>query len=101
MGDLKRAADRRSRRPGRRQGCERAGSIQVLRLHGELLVVDKSPQADPAARLVFEAPRRVRRIVVNPEVPEKVTAAVFEVAAKPATVGVPEVVAGLLAAAGA
>jgi NAD-dependent deacetylase len=62
-----------------------------------LLVVGTSLQVYPAAGLVFETPRRARRIVVNPEVPEKVTGPAFEVVAKPATVGVPEVVAGLLA----
>ena len=64
-----------------------------------LLVVGTSLQVYPAAGLVFEAPRRARRIVVNPEVPEGVTGAGFEVVAKPATVGVPEVVGQLLAAA--
>jgi hypothetical protein len=49
---------------------------------------------------VFEAPRRARRIVVNPEVPERVAGAAFEAVVKPATVGVPEVVAGLLREAG-
>jgi hypothetical protein len=39
--------------------------------------------------------------VVNPDVPERVAGSAFEVVAKPATVGVPEVVAELLAAAGA
>ena len=38
-----------------------------------------------------------RRIVVTPEIPEAVAGAVFEGVAKPATAGVPEVVAGLLA----
>jgi NAD-dependent deacetylase len=92
---------------------ERAGSTQVLHLHGEimpamdeavelvagadiLLVVGTSLQVYPAAGLVFEAPRKARRIVVNPEVPERIAGPGFEVVAKPATVGVPEVVAGLL-----
>ncbi len=61
-----------------------------------LLVVGTSLQVYPAAGLVFEAPRKARRIVVNPEVPEKVAGPAFEVVVKPATVGVPEVVAGLL-----
>ena len=64
-----------------------------------LLVVGTSLQVYPAAGLVFEAPRRARRIVVNPEVPEPVAGRGFEVIAKPATVGVPEVVGQLLAAA--
>jgi NAD-dependent deacetylase len=66
-----------------------------------LLVVGTSLQVYPAAGLVFEAPRKARRIVVNPEVPERVTGPAFEAVAKPATVGVPEVVAGLLREAGA
>jgi len=47
--------------------------------------------------LVFEARKDARRIVVNPEIPEAVAGAGFEAVAKPATVGMPEVVAGLLA----
>ena len=66
-----------------------------------LLVVGTSLQVYPAAGLVFEAPRKARRIVVNPEVPERVTGPTFEAVAKPATVGVAEVVAGLLREAGA
>ena len=37
---------------------------------------------------------------MNPEIPEAVARAVFEAVAKPATIGVPEVVAELLAAVG-
>ena len=62
-----------------------------------LLVVGTSLQVYPAAGLIFEAPQRARRILVNPDVPDRVAGAGFEVVAKPATVGVPEVVAGLLA----
>lgn len=65
-----------------------------------LLVVGTSLQVYPAAGLVFEAPARARRIVVNPEAPERAAGPGFEVVAKPATVGVPEVVAGLVARAG-
>lgn len=61
-----------------------------------LLVVGTSLQVYPAAGLVFEAPGRARRIVVNPEIPDGVSGAGFEAVAKPATTGVPEVVAGLL-----
>ena len=61
-----------------------------------LLVVGTSLQVYPAAGLVFEAPGKARRIVVNPELPERIAGPGFEVVAKPATVGVPEVVAGLL-----
>lgn len=62
-----------------------------------LLVVGTSLQVYPAAGLVFEASERGRRILVNPDVPDRVAEAGFEVVAKPATVGVPEVVAGMLA----
>lgn len=61
-----------------------------------LLVVGTSLQVYPAAGLVFEAPRRARRIVVNPELPDGIGGSGFEVVAKPATVGIPEVVADLL-----
>jgi hypothetical protein len=50
-----------------------------------------------AAGLVFEAPKRARRIVVNPDLPEEVSGPAFEVVAKTATVGVPQVVYDLLA----
>ena len=63
-----------------------------------LLVVGTSLQVYPAAGLVFEAPKRARRIVVNPDIPEGVTGPAFETVAKPATGGVPEVVAELVAA---
>ena len=62
-----------------------------------LLVVGTSLQVYPAAGLVFEAPKRARRIVVNPDVPDEVSGPAFEIVAKPATVGVPDVVADLLA----
>ena len=62
-----------------------------------LLVVGTSLVVYPAASLVFEARKDARRIVVNPEIPEAVTGAGFEAVAKPATVGMPEVVNGLLA----
>lgn len=61
-----------------------------------LLVVGTSLQVYPAAGLVYEAPKRARRIVVNPDIPEEVSGPAFEVIAKPATVGVPQVVADLL-----
>lgn len=62
-----------------------------------LLVVGTSLQVYPAAGLVFEAPKRARRIVVNPDIPGEVSGPAFETVAKPATIGVPEVVADLLA----
>ena len=60
-----------------------------------LLVVGTSLQVYPAAGLVFEAPKRARRMVVNPDVPCEVAGSGFEIIAKPATIGVPEVVAQL------
>lgn len=65
-----------------------------------LLVVGTSLVVYPAASLVFETRRDARRIVVNPEIPDMVAGAGFETVAKPATVGVPDVVAELLAGAG-
>ena len=65
-----------------------------------VIVVGTSLVVCPAASLVFEARKDARRIVVNPEIPEAVARAVFEAVAKPATIGVPEVVAELLAAVG-
>ena len=53
-----------------------------------------------AASLVFDVRREARRIVVNPEIPDMAARVGFEAVAKPATVGVPEVVAELLAGAG-
>jgi NAD-dependent deacetylase len=76
-------------------------AVELVACADILLVVGTSLQVYPAAGLVFEAPGRARRIVVNPDVPERVAGSAFEVVAKPATVGVPEVVAELLAAAGA
>jgi NAD-dependent deacetylase len=64
-----------------------------------LIVVGTSLVVYPAASLVFLAPAHGRRIVVNPEIPGQVAGKGFEAVAKPASEGVPEVVAGLLAAA--
>lgn len=72
-------------------------AVELMAEADVLIVVGTSLQVYPAAGLVFEAPRKARRIVVNPEVPERVGETGFEIVAKPATVGVPEVVAGLLA----
>jgi NAD-dependent deacetylase len=71
--------------------------IVVLTGAGVLIVVGTSLQVYPAAGLAFHAPERARRIVVNPEVPEGLSGAGFEVIAEPATVGVPALVAELLA----
>ncbi len=76
-------------------------AVEVVADADVLLVVGTSLQVYPAAGLVFEAPRRARRIVVNPEVPDQVAGKAFEVVAKAATVGVPEVVTQLLMAAAA
>jgi NAD-dependent deacetylase len=71
----------------------------LVRAADGVLVVGTSLVVYPAASLVFEAPKASRRIVVNPEIPDMVAGAGFEAVAKPATVGVPEVVAELLAGA--
>jgi NAD-dependent deacetylase len=76
-------------------------AVELVAEADVLLVVGTSLQVYPAAGLVFEAPGKARRIVVNPDMPERVTGPAFEAVAKPATVGVPEVVAGLLRDAGA
>ena len=74
-------------------------AVELVAEADVLLVVGTSLQVYPAAGLVFEAPRKARRIVVNPDVPDRTTGPGFEVVARPATAGVPEVVARLLAAA--
>ena len=76
--------------PAMEEAAEMVGEADVVIVVGTSLVVY------PAASLVFEARKDARRIVVNPEIPEAVAGAGFEGVAKPATAGVPEVVAGLL-----
>jgi len=78
--------------PAMEEAADLVGGADVL------LVVGTSLQVYPAAGLVFEAPKRARRIVVNPDIPEEVSGPAFEVVTKPASIGVPEVVADLLAA---
>jgi NAD-dependent deacetylase len=63
------------------------------------LCVGTSLQVYPANSLIFATPRRARRIVINPEVPDLVPQDVCECIAKPASEGVPELVASLLRAA--
>jgi NAD-dependent deacetylase len=60
------------------------------------LCVGTSLQVYPANSLIFAAPRRARRIVVNPEVPDLVSRDVCECIAKPACAGVPALVDSLL-----
>jgi NAD-dependent deacetylase len=60
------------------------------------LCVGTSLQVYPANSLIFAAPRRVRRIVVNPEVPDLVPTDTCECIAETACEGVPELVASLL-----
>lgn len=72
-------------------------AVELVAAADVLLVVGTSLQVYPAAGLVFEAPKRARRIVVNPDIPGEVSGLEFETVAKPATVGVPDVVAELLA----
>jgi NAD-dependent deacetylase len=71
-------------------------AAELVREADVVIVVGTSLVVYPAASLVFEARKDARRIVVNPEIPEAVAGAGFEGVAKPATAGVPEVVAGLL-----
>lgn len=72
-------------------------ALEVVADADILLVVGTSLQVYPAAWLVIDAPAKARRIVVNPEVLDQASGPGFEVVAQPATVGVPEVVARLLA----
>ncbi|MFM9059675.1 MAG: Sir2 family NAD-dependent protein deacetylase [Planctomycetaceae bacterium] len=72
-------------------------AVDLVSCTDVLLVVGTSLQVYPAAGLVFEAPKRARRIVVNPDIPGEVSGPAFEIFAKPATIGVPHVVADLLA----
>jgi NAD-dependent deacetylase len=74
-------------------------AVDLVATADVVLVVGTSLQVYPAAGLVFEAPKRARRIVVNPDVPGEISGSSFEVIAKPATIGVPEVGADLLAGA--
>jgi len=60
------------------------------------LCVGTSLEVYPANSLIFATPRRARRIVVNPEVPDLVPADVCECIAKTACEGMPELVASLL-----
>ena len=75
-------------------------AAELVRDADVVIVVGTSLVVYPAASLVFEARKDARRIVVNPEIPDMVAGAGFEAVAKPATIGVPEAVAGLLAAVG-
>lgn len=60
------------------------------------ICVGTSLQVYPANSLIDAAPRRTRRIVVNPEVPDLVPGDICECIAKTACEGVPELVANLL-----
>ena len=62
------------------------------------LCVGTSLEVYPANSLIFATPRRARRIVVNPEVPDLVPRDVCECISKTACEGVPELVASLLLA---
>jgi NAD-dependent deacetylase len=63
------------------------------------LCVGTSLQVYPANSLIFATPRRARRIVINPEVPDLVPQDVCECIATTACEGVPRLVASLLASA--
>jgi NAD-dependent deacetylase len=60
------------------------------------LCIGTSLQVYPANSLIFAAPRRARRIVVNPEIPDMVSADLCECIATSACEGVPTLVASLL-----
>ena len=60
------------------------------------LCAGTSLQVYPANSLIFAAPRRARRIVINPEVPDLVPRDVCECIAKRACEGVPALVESLL-----
>lgn len=64
------------------------------------LCVGTSLQVYPANSLIFATPRRARRIIINPEVPDLVPQDVCECLAQPACVGVPVLVETLLREAG-
>lgn len=73
---------------------------QAERIVGEadvLIVVGTSLMVHPANWLIHAASPQARRILINPEIPESITGQGFEVVAEMATVGVPGVVADLLA----
>jgi NAD-dependent SIR2 family protein deacetylase len=59
--------------------------------------VGTSLQVYPANSLIFAAPRRARRIVINPEVPDLVPQDVCECIATTACEGVTRLVESLLA----
>jgi len=61
-----------------------------------LLCVGTSLQVYPAASLVFLAPDEARRIVIDPQIPEAISRTGFECLSRPASEGVPLVVAELL-----
>jgi NAD-dependent deacetylase len=60
------------------------------------LCIGTSLQVYPANSLVFATPRRARRIIVNPEIPDMVSDDLCECIAESACVGVPALVASLL-----
>lgn len=64
------------------------------------LCVGTSLQVYPANSLIFATPRRARRIIINPEVPDLVPQDVCECLPLPACVGVPVLVETLLREAG-
>lgn len=62
-------------------GISAESGLQTFRGADGLLVVGTSLQVYPAAGLVFEAPKKARRIVVNPDVLDKASGPGFEVVA--------------------
>ena len=60
------------------------------------LCIGTSLQVYPANSLIFATPRRARRIVVNPEIPDMVSDDLCECITESACNGVPKLVASLL-----
>jgi NAD-dependent deacetylase len=60
------------------------------------ICVGTSLQVYPANQLIFATRNRARRILINPDVPDVVPPGLCECIAKPASIGVPEIVGRLL-----
>ncbi|MEX0669618.1 MAG: Sir2 family NAD-dependent protein deacetylase [Pirellulales bacterium] len=75
---------------------ETAYDVRIVTQADIFFCVDTSLQVYPANSLIFATPRRTRRIVVNPEVPDLVPGDICECTAKTACEGMPELVASLL-----
>jgi len=67
-------------------------ALEITRKADYLLIIGTSLLVYPAAHLIHEAPAHAVRAIVNPDLPDGLHANGFEPVAKPAGVGVPEVV---------